>query len=307
MSLTDHDSPAQHNLSGKHCSASLAAVMAAEAGANVIVAAYAFCMVNIEDAITVAGLETSGSGQVPMETYWLEQTEADLPSHDDWLSSDEAVLLSRMRFAKRRADWRLGRWTAKRAGAAYLNLPGDPHALRAIEVRPAPSGAPELFLANGPAAVTISISHRVGIAVCAIAICGAALGCDLELIEPRGSSFVADYFTSQEQELISREPEEDRPRLVTLLWSAKESTLKALRQGLRADTRCVTAMFDTRTNQERADGFGQATELARWHPLLVRCAEDEILHGWWQSEGHLVRTLVARPAPIAPLPLRVAA
>ena len=75
-----------------------------------------------------------------METHWLEQTEADLPAHDDWLSADEAVLLSHLRFAKRRADWRLGRWTAKRAAAAYLNLPGDPRSLREIEVRPAPSG-----------------------------------------------------------------------------------------------------------------------------------------------------------------------
>jgi len=243
-----------------------------------------------------------------METHWLEQTEADLPLHDDWLSADEAVLLSRMRFAKRRADWRLGRWTAKRAAAAYLNLPSDPHALREIEVRPAPSGAPELFLANSPAPVAISISHRDGIAVCAIAMGGAALGCDLELIEPRSDSFVADYFTSEEQELLSREPEEDRPRLVTLLWSAKESALKALRQGLRVDTRCVAAMFGTRTDHEPgADGFGQATELLRWHPLQVRYADGETLHGWWQSAGHLVRTLVALPAPIAPIPLRLAA
>jgi len=130
-----------------------------------------------------------------METHWLEQTEADLPAHDDWLSSDEAVLLSRMRFAKRRADWRLGRWTAKRAVAACLNLP-DPHALREIEVRPAPSGAPQVFVRNRFAAVTISISHRAGVAVCAIVMGGAQLGCDLELIEPRDGSFVADYFTS---------------------------------------------------------------------------------------------------------------
>ena len=44
---------------------------------------------------------------------WLEQSEADLPPHDDWLSVDEALQLDRLRFAKRRADWRLGRWTAK--------------------------------------------------------------------------------------------------------------------------------------------------------------------------------------------------
>ena len=243
-----------------------------------------------------------------METHWLEQTAADLPSHDDWLSSGEAVLLSRMRVPKRRADWRLGRWTAKRAAAAYLNLPSAPHGLREIEVRPATSGAPELFLANSPAAVSISISHRAGIAACAVAQRGAQLGCDLELIEPRDDTFVADYFTREEQELISRVPEEDRPRLVTLLWSAKESTLKALREGLRLDTRCLAVTFDAQTDQKYAAGtLRQYSGVNSWHPLLVRFGEGEILHGWWQSAERLVRTLVALPAPIAPLSLTLAA
>ena len=240
-----------------------------------------------------------------MDTYWLEQTEADLPEHDDWLSSDEAGLLSRMRFAKRRTDWRLGRWTAKCAAAAYLGLPGDPRSLREIEVRPAPSGAPELFVLNRPASVAISISHRAGIAVCAIAMCGAALGCDVELIEPRSGSFVADYFTSEEQELISREPEEARPHLVTLLWSAKESALKALRDGLRLDTRCVAVTFDSQMEHEHAAGaLRQYSELNGWRPLQVCYAGSEILHGWWQSTDELVRTLVGAPLPLPPIFLK---
>ncbi len=240
-----------------------------------------------------------------METHWLEQTEADLPAHDDWLSPDEAVLLSRMRFAKRRADWRLGRWTAKRAAAAYLNLPGDPRSLREIEVRPAPSGAPQVFVRNRFAAITISISHRAGVAVCAIVMGGAQLGCDLELIEARDSSFVADYFTSEEQELIAHAPQEDQPRLVTVLWSAKESTLKALRQGLRVDTRCVAVTLNTQTDHEHAaGGLRQYSELDRWRPLQVRYAGGEIFHGWWQSTGLLVRTLVGSPSPLPPLFLK---
>jgi len=240
-----------------------------------------------------------------METHWLEQTEADLPAHDDWLSSDEAVLLSRMRFAKRSADWRLGRWAAKRAAAAYLNLPGDPRSFQEIEIRPAPSGAPELFLARGPAAATISISHRAGIAVCAIARGGAQLGCDLELIEPRDGSFVADYFTSAEQDLITRAPEDDQPRLVTLLWSAKESTLKALREGLRVDTRRLVVTLNTHADHEHAaGGLRQYSELNRWRPLQVCCAGGEIFHGWWQSTGLLVRTLVGSPSPLPPLFLK---
>lgn len=77
-----------------------------------------------------------------MDVYWLEQTEADVPAENDWLNASEAVRLSGMRFAKRRADWRLGRWTAKRAVAVSLALPLDRSALAGIEIRQAPDGAP---------------------------------------------------------------------------------------------------------------------------------------------------------------------
>jgi 4'-phosphopantetheinyl transferase len=235
----------------------------------------------------------------PMDTYWLEQTEADLPAHDDWLSSEEADLLSRMRFVKRRADWRLGRWTAKRAAAACLNLPDDPHALQEIEVRPASSGAPELYVSNRLAALTISLSHRTGVAACAIAMGNVALGCDLELIESRGDGFVADYFTAKEQGLISHAPKGDQPVLATLLWSAKESALKALREGLRLDTRSLDVTLPD--HGPVAAALRQGSEVKSWRPLQVCYREGEVFQGWWQSAGQLVRTLVGAPSPLPPL------
>src|SRR5450755_4707521 len=137
-----------------------------------------------------------------MEVHWLEQADADVPTGNDWLGAAEALRLSDMRFANRRADWRLGRWTAKRALSIYGNRPSDPASLAAIEILPAASGAPEVLVANQPAAVTISISHRAHVAFCAVAAPVVALGCDLEVIEPRSDAFAADYFTAQEQHLL---------------------------------------------------------------------------------------------------------
>src|SRR5208283_2826825 len=97
-----------------------------------------------------------------MDVYWLEQTEADVPAENQWLSAGEMLCLAGLRFAKRRTDWRLGRWTAKRALAAHLNLPADLSALANIEIQAATSGAPEVYLLNQPASVTISLSHRAG-------------------------------------------------------------------------------------------------------------------------------------------------
>lgn len=229
-----------------------------------------------------------------MDVYWLEQTEAEVPAQDDWLSAGEALRLNGMRVLKRRRDWRLGRWTAKRAVAAYLDLTELPQTLAQIEIRTAPLGAPEGFFANRPANLTISLSHRAGVGMCAVAMPGAALGCDLEIIEPRSQNFVADYFTAEEQSLIERAPDGDRSRLVTLLWSAKESALKALRVGLRLDTRTFSvSLADVR----------QSNELHAWHRLSVRCPQEETLHGWWQSAGCYLRTLTAIPPPLPPIPL----
>jgi len=255
-----------------------------------------------------------------IEVYWLEQTEADVPAENDWLSASEAIRLDGLRFAKRRADWRLGRWTAKQALAAYWNISGDgnPKALGGIEVRPAPDGAPEVFLASQPAAVTISLSHRAGTALCAVMPAGGTLGCDLETIEPRSDGFVADYFTAEEQALVARATATDRLRLLALLWSAKESALKALRVGLRLDTRSVSAS-PIEGPESGVEGGGPRREdqaLAStpscgpdgWRPLQVRCAGGQVFQGWWgctRGASSLIHTVVAAPLPAPPIHLKV--
>jgi 4'-phosphopantetheinyl transferase len=251
-----------------------------------------------------------------LDIYWLEQTEADLPAEDDWLSENDSIRLNALRLAKRRGDWRLGRWTAKRALAACLNLPPHARDLAGIEICPAASGAPEAFVANQPAAVTISLSHRDGVAACAVALSDVALGCDLEIIEPRSDSFIADYFTTEEQTLLARAPVADQPRLVALLWSAKESALKALRTGLRLDTRSVIASpidalrcegeNKVECLQNSALTLGASAVRNSWRPLHVQHERQTFL-GWWQRTGNLIRTVVATPPPAPPVFLRLAA
>jgi len=227
------------------------------------------------------------------QVYWLEQTLADVPAEDDWLDASESICLNGMRFAKRRADWRLGRWTAKCAVASFLRVPADPQALTKIAIRPASSGAPEVFFANEPA-VTLSISHRSGAAMCAVAPWGVDLGCDLEVIEPRSEAFVEDFFTQGEQALVAQVCAKERSRLLALLWSAKESALKALREGLRLDTRSVVV------------SLGEGTlDLNDWSPLQVRCADGRSFDGWWQQTHTIVRTLVANPPPDSPILLSI--
>jgi 4'-phosphopantetheinyl transferase len=229
---------------------------------------------------------------------WLEQSETDVPADDEWLGPPELARLADLRFAKRRADWRLGRWTAKSAVAGYLGLPATRATLRAFEIRPAPSGAPEVLAAAGPVPVTISLSHRRGIAVCAVApAChpGWMLGCDIEWIEPRSDFFLADYFTIEEQRLVERAPRGERFRLLALLWSAKESLLKALRLGLRVDTRSVEVGLEPPAT---------ACITGQWNPLRVYHPQSGVLEGWWHENAGFVRTLVIAGSAAYPAALK---
>jgi len=197
---------------------------------------------------------------------WFEQVEADVPAGDSWLCAREVARLAGYRFAKRRSDWRLGRWTAKQAVCAHRGWPGTDEVLAGIEIQTAPSGAPLVD------ELSISLSHRAGKSICALAEFPLTIGCDLEVIEPRSDEFVADYFTPEEQISVLAAPIAVRARLVTLIWSAKESALKALSVGLRADTRSVSVELD---------------------PLRV-LRRDATFTGWWSQTGSMLRTIVAR-------------
>jgi 4'-phosphopantetheinyl transferase len=176
-----------------------------------------------------------------VEVYWFEQSAADVPAADYWLSPAEAAVVSSMPIPKRRQDWRLGRWTTKCAIRAYLHP--EAFAFGDIELKLAPSGAPVAFLANAPAPLAISLSHRDGRALCSIAPSGVQHGCDLELIEPRSGAFAADYFTDREQADVLQLGPEHRDAALTLLWSLKECVLKALQVGLRESTLNVKISF----------------------------------------------------------------
>ncbi len=226
----------------------------------------------------------------PATIHWLTQTLLDPPVGDGWLTAGEQATLAGLPVAKRRSDWRLGRWTAKRALAAYV---GCVSGLAGVEIRAAESGAPQIFLDGRPAPLTLSLSHTDGRGLCAIAAAGVALGCDLERIESHSRAFVADYFTDDEQRVIAAAPTADRACIVTLLWSAKESALKALREGLRLDTRSVAATI------------GGDCACDSWSPLSVHHGDSgRIFRGWWRHDEGCVMTIAADPAPRLPIRLK---
>lgn len=229
---------------------------------------------------------------------WLRLGQADLPAGYEWLTPAEQARLGSFRAPKRRGEWLLGRWTAKQAVRA--SLAGSPPPA-VVEVCAAPDGGPEVLLEGRPAPLVISLSHRAGLALCTVAAAGSALGCDLELVEARSDAFVADYLTAAERALVERDGPAHRALAVTLVWSAKESALKALRAGLRLDTRDVAVDLPGPLHAGPQQRAGASPAAARWRPLEVRHpAGGEVFAGWWRRDADLVTTVVAAPAPRRP-------
>ena len=209
-----------------------------------------------------------------------------VPDHDDWLTGPEADRLNSMRYTKRRDESRLGRWTAKHAVARALDLPRSSAHLCDVVIRNAKDGAPEAFIGPDAASVAISMTDRAGWAVCVVAQGVDGVGCDLELVEPRSRRFVADYFTPAERATVADRPE-DHDLLANLIWSAKESALKVLREGLRLDTRTVEVTL----HDERPEG---------WSALAVTTSAGARFPGWWTRHGEFVLTYCATSATEAP-------
>lgn len=157
------------------------------------------------------------------------------------LSAPERVFFGRLRTPRRQQEWLLGRWAAKELCREFLKAQGREVPSEAVTVAPDADGAPYVLIAGaGALPVTLSISHRDDHALVALVDAPhAPLGADLEKVEPRGPGFLADYFTAAEQAAVQRAAEPDRA--VTEAWAVKEAALKAVRLGLRADTRRVEA------------------------------------------------------------------
>ena len=225
-----------------------------------------------------------------MTAHWLLLPSSSLPDDDDWLNAEERNVLAGLIFPNRRAECPLGRWVAKQAQASILGV-DEPCEIQLVA---AEDGAPEGFIDEHPASFRISISHRGDVAACAVAPEG-RVGCDLEAVEPRTSRFVHDFFTAREREWAETGPSSERDLRVALTWSAKESGLKALRVGLRRDTRSMEV--------EIHEPYG--TE-AFWQSFVVTARPEGLrMRGWWRLEGDMVLTVVCdgESAPTSTLPL----
>lgn len=189
---------------------------------------------------------------------------------EGWLGPRERAAVALHRSTRRTAAWKAGRWAAKQAVARLCSGGRDGR----IEILAAADGAPEAWSGGSRLPVSVSISHRDGVAIAVAAPAEVDLGCDVELIEPRCAAFAADWLTTSEQRTVKQAPPAERDALITLIWSAKESVLKVTHQGLRLDPRQVEISLSGRTFEGESDG--------------------DHIHGWWKRDGRFVITAASK-------------
>ncbi len=211
-----------------------------------------------------------------MTVHWHHACAGDVPADDEWLTDLERRVLAGLVIPKRRDDWRLGRWTAKSLLASVLGVP-----VGWVEVRAADDGAPDAFADGDHVGLSLSISHRDGRAVAAVAPLPNRVGIDLETLETRSDAFVREWLSCEEQAAL---PGQGAARDVRVLccWTGKEASAKARRQGLRLDVRRAVVI-----GAEPATG---------WAPLTVTWRTERITHrGWWRYDDVGVLAVVSDP------------
>ena len=222
------------------------------------------------------------------------QRASDLPDDPSWLSDSELSVATGLSWEKRRGDWLLGRWTMKRAIVTLGDLSGGvPIEPLELEIPAAPDGAPEPRRDGLRIPESTSLTHRAGRAVCVLGRPGVELGCDLELLEPRSRSFASDFLTAEEARQCEEASGMDAVLLPNLLWSARESVLKALRLGLTVDTRRVRVHLGSRHDEDA------------WAPFEAEFRDaagggEHGFEGWWRRVAGCVLTVVSRPGSKVP-------
>ncbi len=227
--------------------------------------------------------------------WYLIQDITNVPTETGWLSPKEYKTVQSFKIEKRRNDWLLGRWTSKKLIQDYYLTRNFNYKLHELEIIAAENGQPQLFINGKTQRINFSISHSEGCAFCVLNGHASSIGCDIEALLPRSEGLMTDFFTKDEIVVVEKQLETDKKIFITnLTWSAKESVLKVLKEGLRIDTRKINVFDFTQqiTNE--------------WKPFKSVYQETKKdFWGWYKKHQNFVLTCASSgkiPAPenIAP-------
>lgn len=213
--------------------------------------------------------------------FWKCQNMKDIPTDQSWLSGLELEQYQRLRFPKRQRDWLSGRYVGKSL-LKSVHFDDNSNSLNHLSIQNEPGGAPFIQYHQDRLVGSLTLSHRGSYA--AAAWCDdedVTIGIDLEVVENKTTGFIEDYFSYREAEALFVLTEEKRDVVASLLWSGKEAILKALKIGLRIDTRKLIFEIPEIQHEER---WSRIT-------ILESPGELENIHLFWKSMGNMIISL----------------
>lgn len=160
----------------------------------------------------------------------------------DILTEREIFCWQKIRVPKRKKEWLLGRYTAKLLLQSYLQKDYNNEILLTdVELLSKPNTKPELEIQGKHIVNTdLSLSHTANIAVAAITTKeNFKVGVDIEKTRKLDEKVCKYFLSDVELAQIKNNPLE-KDRLITILWTLKEATLKALRIGLNGSLKGIT-------------------------------------------------------------------
>jgi len=184
----------------------------------------------------------------------------------EFLNEGEREIYWGFKTRKRQLEWLAGRVAIKSLYSRVNNL--NVSSAELIVERET-SGLPYLVERGERASGRISISHNAGwVAVCQ-SDSELRIGIDLEEIRSRDPAFLTDYFSQAEQEQIMNGGIHTLDFRTNLIWSAKESVLKAISTGLGTDPLKV-----------EIDGLHSFEKKNGWSVLSAGYPEDKTQTSW---------------------------
>jgi 4'-phosphopantetheinyl transferase len=237
-----------------------------------------------------------------------EQEEVDLEAAWSTLDLEERARAERFHLARDRTSYVVAHGLLRAAVGHYTNTP--PSALRFERTA---DGRPELDRTHSAgSSVRFSLAHTRGLVGCAVTS-GADVGFDVEVPRsPAPMEVAAQYFSSRERaQLESLTPAEQADRF-HMLWTLKESYLKALGVGLMRDLGSFdvtpTADGGAELLSRTAPGDDQRPWTLRWwrlgeHWMALSVQEPPEKVDVVVSPAQRLAGLLA-PGPVGPGPIR---
>jgi phosphopantetheinyl transferase len=162
-----------------------------------------------------------------------------------YLNNTELFDYQKLSVPKRQMEWLASRLLVKQLVRESVEN-GRLLQYRSIEVRKETSGVPYVYLKGTGRIGWLSFSHsNSGVFAAFSTNNNTWFGVDIEYVEARSPLLFEDFFTKNEFDTVNALDGTEKDKLANLVWSAKESYLKATEKGLQMDTRRVEILQST--------------------------------------------------------------